>query len=77
MALGWVLVKTKPGRDREVFQALVKAPGVEEVFPLFGDWDVILKMEAADFDELGRRIVQGVRSIPGVHSTHTLTVTMF
>ena len=77
MALGFVLVKVEPGGEGAVRRALEKVEGLAEAFPLFGEYDFIVKVEARDFDELGRRIIQGIRSIKGVRSTETLTVTRF
>lgn len=77
MALGFVLVKVDPGREQATLRELQRTPGLAEAFPLFGEYDFIIKMEARDFDELGRRIIKGIRSVKGVRSTETLTVTRF
>lgn len=75
MALGFVLVKTEPGREQQVYERLVGEPNIVEMFPLFGEWDLIVKMEAPDFDALGSAIVNGIRKVPGITTTYTLTVT--
>lgn len=75
MAIGYVLLEVEAGKEREVYRALQAIDGLAEVFPLFGQFDFIAKVEARDFDDLGKIIVTNVRTIPGVRSTQTLTVT--
>lgn len=77
MAIGFTLIKTAPGKERQVFLALQKVEAVEEAYPLFGEYDLIVKMEAPDFDALGRTIVSEVRTIDGVLATKTFTETTF
>jgi DNA-binding Lrp family transcriptional regulator len=72
VALGFVLVATQPGTEREVFRRIAAAPGVVELVPLEGEYAMIAKVEAEDFDAMGRLILQGIRPVPGVASTKTL-----
>ncbi len=73
MAVGFVLISTGPGREREVYEALLKVQNVIEVHPLFGEYDLIAKVEANDFNELGCIVVDNIRTINGVIDTKTLT----
>jgi DNA-binding Lrp family transcriptional regulator len=77
VALGFVLVKVEPGREHELLRRLVATSVAEEIFPLFGEYDFILKVAAADFDALGQKIVSEIRSLPGLRTTLTFTVTSF
>ena len=45
--------------------------------PLFGEYDLIAKIEADDFEKLGNLVVNKIRSIDGVIDTKTLTGTKF
>lgn len=42
------------------------------MYPLFGDYDLIAKVEASTFDEIGDVVVKHIRSIEGVKATKTL-----
>jgi DNA-binding Lrp family transcriptional regulator len=75
VAKGFVLVKTRPGAERSVYEALLEQEGVIELFPLFGEYDLILEMEAPSFDDFGQRLVAKVRAIRGVVRTQTLMAT--
>ena len=46
---------------------------IVELHPLFGEYDLIAKVEAKDFNSLGQIVVDKIRSIPGVVETKTLT----
>ncbi|EQD36384.1 transcription regulator, partial [mine drainage metagenome] len=46
---------------------------VVEVHPLFGEYDLIVKIDASDFSELGKIVIEKIRTIEGVIDTKTLT----
>lgn len=73
MAIGFVLIRTAPGKEREVFERLLEVKPIIEIHPLFGEYDIIAKVNADDFQVLGEAIVDTVRTIPGVIETRTLT----
>ena len=53
---------------------------IEVVIPQVGDvdeYDIIVKIEAEDFEKLGNIVVNSIRSIEGVIDTKTLTGTKF
>jgi DNA-binding Lrp family transcriptional regulator len=77
MALAYVLVKIAPEKEKEVFNKINKLPELLEVRLLFGDYDIIGKIEANTFDELGEIVVDKIRSIEGVIDTKTLTAIEF
>jgi DNA-binding Lrp family transcriptional regulator len=73
MAIGFVLIHVGPAHEKEVYNKLSKIPQIIELHPLFGEYDLIAKIEANDFEELGSIIVNKIRSINGVIDTKTLT----
>jgi DNA-binding Lrp family transcriptional regulator len=73
MAIGFVLIHVTPQHEHEVYNKLTKIPQIVELHPLFGEYDLIAKIEANDFEELGTIIVNKIRSITGVIDTKTLT----
>ncbi len=77
MAMGFILISTAPAREHEVYSELLKIEEIVELHPLFGEYDLIAKVEAADFDELGKIVVDKIRAIEGVADTKTLTGTKF
>lgn len=73
MVVGFVLIRTAPTRERDVYQSLLDVPGLVELHPLFGDHDLLAKVEAPSYDELGAIVVNGIRNVHGVVDTQTLT----
>ena len=75
MAIGFVLINAAPAHEHDVYNKLSKVPEIVEVHPLFGEFDIIAKIEADDFEKLGNLVVNKIRSIDGVIDTKTLTGT--
>jgi DNA-binding Lrp family transcriptional regulator len=73
MAVGFVLINVAPAHEHDVYNKLSKIPQIVELHPLFGEYDLIAKIDAPDFEELGTIIVNKIRSITGVLDTKTLT----
>ena len=67
MAIGFVLISAAPAREHDVYNKLSKVPEIIELHPLFGEYDLIAKIE----------FVNKIRSIDGVIDTKTLTGTKF
>lgn len=72
MATAFVLITTTPGREKEVSQALDNIKLVTKRWMLFGEYDVIAKVEAEDEFTLTRIIVEEIRPINGIVETKTL-----
>jgi len=73
MAVGFVLINAAPAKERELKEKLESIDEVIEVYPLFGEWDLIVKIETETLKLLGQTIVDKIRSIAGVIDTKTLT----
>jgi DNA-binding Lrp family transcriptional regulator len=73
VAVGFVLISTAPAKEHEVYNLLLKVTEIVELHPLFGEYDLIAKIKADDFNKLGQVVVDRIRSIPGVIDTKTLT----
>ncbi len=52
MAIGFVLINVAPAHEHEVYNKLSKIPQIVELHPLFGEYDLIAKIDANDFEEL-------------------------
>ena len=73
MAIGFVLISVAPACEHDVTNKLSKVPEIVELHPLFGEYDIIAKIEAEDFETLGSVVVNKIRIIKGVIDTETLT----
>jgi len=67
----YILVQTDVGKAADVAQAIGQIKGVTLAEDVTGPYDVIVRAEAGDVDELGRLVVSRVQGLPGI--TRTLT----
>ncbi|MGH3825287.1 MAG: Lrp/AsnC family transcriptional regulator [Pseudonocardiaceae bacterium] len=71
MVQAYILIQTEVGKAAEVAAAVSNLPGVASAEDVTGPYDVIVRAEAADVDQLGRLVVDGVQQVQGI--TRTLT----
>ncbi len=72
MATGFALLTISPLYEKEVYNNLRSISGVIEVHPIFGEYDILLKIECPDIDTIGDVVIKKIRSIKGVVDTKTL-----
>ena len=77
MSIAFVLISAAPAHEHEVYNTLLKTPEILELHPLFGEYDLIAKIEAKDFEKLGDIVTKKIRNVKGVIDTKTLTGTKF
>ena len=73
MVIGFVLMHVSPLHENEVFNKLSKLKEVIELHPLFGEYDLIAKIEAKDYESIGEIIIHKIKTIDGITDTKTLT----
>jgi DNA-binding Lrp family transcriptional regulator len=73
MAIGFVLISTSPTQEHVVYNKLLGVKHIVELHPLFGEYDLIAKVSAEDFNALGQIVVDEIRGVEGVLETKTLT----
>ena len=72
--VGFVLIIARPRFESEVFEKVKEIEEVEDVVPLFGEYDIIAKVAAMDQNHLGSVVSGKIRMIKGVMDTKTLPV---
>ena len=71
MVHAYILVQTEVGRAAAVAKEIGEIPGVTSAEDVTGPYDVIVRAEADDMDNLGRLVVAKVQGVHGI--TRTLT----
>ena len=69
MAIGFVLITTKPGQEKLVRENLEKIEYVTSGWMLFGEYDLIARVQADDEFQLTRCIVEEIRPMEGIVDT--------
>lgn len=72
MVVGYVLITTTPGKEREVREELQRIEEVNEVHTLLGEYSLIAEIDAKDFYVMGKIVVDKIRKLDGVLDTETL-----
>ena len=67
----YVLIQTEVGKAADVAKAIAEISGVNLAEDVTGPYDVIVRAEASNVDELGKLVVANVQGIDGI--TRTLT----
>ena len=72
MAVGFVLIVTKAGFEKQVRGSLDGIDLITGRWGVFGEFDLIATVEAEDDIALTRCIVEDIRTIEGITETRTL-----
>ncbi|NYI72488.1 DNA-binding Lrp family transcriptional regulator [Naumannella cuiyingiana] len=70
----YVLVQTAVGKAAEVAEAIRQISGVTQADDVTGPYDVIVRVEAPNVDDLGSLVVAKVQVVPGITRTVTCPV---
>lgn len=74
MAGAYVLITTKSGSERVVAEALKKLQEVTELKILYGEYDIIAKVQVKDIEALNAFLLEKIRPVGNVERTSTLIV---
>jgi DNA-binding Lrp family transcriptional regulator len=72
--MAYVLINTEPKFMEKVVETLEKLDSVKEVFPVYGVYDVVAKIQAESMDALKEIVTWKVRSLDEVRSTITMLI---
>ena len=73
MTVGFIMIKNKPGKEFWIYSRLLNEPEIKEVYPIFGEYDFLVKIEADNIETIGNVVINKIRIIEGVIDTITLT----
>lgn len=71
MIQAYILIQTEVGRAAAVAEEVRKIAGVTEAEDVTGPYDVIVRAEAKNVDEIGKLVVAKIQAVEGI--TRTLT----
>jgi len=72
LSMAYTLINSETGYEAEVIEELNKIPGVQEIYQLYGVYDIIIKLEAESLEELKETMLLTVRKLERVKTTLTL-----
>ena len=71
MVQAYILIQTEVGKAATVAIQIAEIPGVTQAEDVTGPYDVIVRAEAKNVDELGKLVVARIQAVAGI--TRTLT----
>jgi DNA-binding Lrp family transcriptional regulator len=71
MVEAYILVQTEVGKAADVATHIAKITGVTQAEDVTGPYDVIVRAQAENVDDLGRLVTTQIQAVPGI--TRTLT----
>lgn len=71
MVQAYILIQTEVGKAAAVAATIAGLPGVASAEDVTGPYDVIVRAEAKNVDELGKLVVASIQGVDGI--TRTLT----
>lgn len=72
MPEAFILFKTEPTHEREVYLSLTGHEDVAEVHALYGEFDLLVRITASNSKRLSDLVMNTFRRIEGVKETQTL-----
>jgi DNA-binding Lrp family transcriptional regulator len=71
MVQAYILIQTEVGKAADVARRISTVPGVTLAEDVTGPYDVIVRAEAENVDDLGKLVVAQIQGVDGI--TRTLT----
>ena len=70
----YILIALDSAREQQIYEELKELDAVKDAHILFGEWDMVAKLELENPEALSSFVIQNIRSIPGVRLTSTMIV---
>ena len=67
----YILVNVDMSNQNNVFESIKKMEEVREAYTIFGAFDIIIKAEFEDNDQLSNFVINKLKSLEGVLETQT------
>ena len=76
MVTAFILIKNKPGNEYSILRKLENIIEINEIYPIFGEYDFLIKIKAKNIEEIGEILINKIRIIDGITDTITLMDTL-
>ena len=70
----YVLIALDSAREQQIYEEIKEMEGIKDAHILFGEWDMVAKLELENPEALSAFVIQNIRAIPGVRLTSTMIV---
>ena len=77
MATAYVLIKTQPGHERDVYYSLARRRRLAELHPVTGHYNLVAKVTSESMESVGYIVLEEINNTENVSSYETLNTTQF
>lgn len=72
MVIAYILLLVKPGEENTVAEKMNKLDEVNEISVVYGEYDIVAKVENKSMEELQNFLIKKIRAMEEVERTSTL-----
>jgi anthranilate phosphoribosyltransferase len=72
MVTAFVMIVSRPGEEKDLAEDLRSLPEVKEVWEVYGEYDLVLRMEVDSLQILDHFVRQKIRRMTSVRLTTTM-----
>lgn len=76
MASAFVMINCEMGSEEKVIEELKSFCCVKKIYGVFGEYDIVTRLECERMEELRQTIITEIRKIGNIKSTRTLMETV-
>ncbi len=73
----FVLIVVRPGNEEKVYQEIIKDPRVKEAYRVYGEYDIVIRVEVNSIEELDSFHDVMLRKIKDIELTETLIASTY
>jgi len=77
MVEAYILIKVKVGSERKVVDKLKELKEIKDINELYGEWDIITKVEVPNIEDLDALITEKIRDNDEIELTSTMIVAKY
>ena len=70
----YILVNTERGKEQEIYESINDLEEVLNAHIIFGEWDIIARVQVENSEALGTIILDKIRPLQGVTLSSTLII---
>ncbi|HHI00967.1 MAG: Lrp/AsnC ligand binding domain-containing protein [Thermococcus sp.] len=77
MMEAFILIIVKPGNEDTVYEKLKDVPQIKEIYKVYGEYDIIIRIEVENIKELDSLHDEILRKIREIEMTETLIASSY
>lgn len=74
MVKAYILIKSEPGQQGDIYTKVLKLKGVKSANTVIGPYDLIVLVESEDLDNLGKMVISKIQNLKGIRDTISCVV---